>query len=103
MFCSKLRLYIFESRTELAFLRAHLEGVTFLPYSQVIADLKELVTTSEGKIWISKKSSRALVEHVPRLQLCSLISPIQLLKGIKNDTEIQGMRTCQVIFFSVCC
>ena len=77
----------------------HLQGVKLVPYSQVLVDLHQLIKSSCGdnKVWISKQSSHAVAKCVPKSQLCSLVSPIQLLKGIKNDTEIQGMRTAQVL------
>ncbi len=66
-------------------------------YSQVLSDLNELIkVNNNGKIWISKSSSYALVNLVPKHQLCSQTCPLQLLKGIKNDTEIQGMKNCHV-------
>lgn len=100
------RLYIFEDRTKLPYILAHLQGVKLSPYSQVKSDLKKLTAScGDGKIWISEQSSHSLVQLVPKSKLCSSPSPIQLLKAVKNDTEIQGMKACQVngrkIFFPV--
>lgn len=93
------RLYLFEDRITSTTISEHLPGVTLLPYSQMTSDLQELIK-NKGKIWISKQASHALVKCVPKSQLCSLLSPIQLLKSIKNETEIQGMRTCQVKYLA---
>lgn len=76
----------------------HLQGVKIFRYSQVKSDLQNLITVyHDSKIWISEQSSHSLVRLVPKSQLCCLPSPIQLLKAIKNDTEIQGMKACQVM------
>ena len=85
-----------EDRIKIPTIRNHLKGAKLFPYCQVKSDLQELISIG-SKIWISKQSAHAFVRLVPKSQLCSLISPIQMLKGIKNTTEIEGMRMCQVI------
>lgn len=88
---------MFEDRIKISLILNHLKGVKLFPYGQVKSDLQELISSCiDSKIWISKQSAHALVQLVPKSQLCSLISPIQMLKGIKNTTEIEGMRMCQV-------
>lgn len=95
IFC---RLYINEARMKLTAVLDHLQGVKLRPYSQLKSDLQELTTLyRSGKIWISEQSSHSLVQVVPKSQLRSSASPIQVLKAVKNETEIQGMRACQVM------
>lgn len=94
---SCFRLFVSEERTKLPSVIDHLQGVKLLPYSSVTTDLSELIKSyTDGKLWISKDSSHALVQLVPKERLCSQTSPIQLLKGIKNETEIYGMKMCHV-------
>lgn len=94
--CFLVRLYVSEERTKLPSLAEHLKDVKLLPYSQVISDLQGLIKNYNDKIWISDFSSQAFVQCVPIGQRCSQISPIQLLKGVKNETEITGMKNCHV-------
>lgn len=76
----------------------YLKGVRLAEYSQVYIEVKQVISACrDGKVWISEDSSHALVRLVLESQLCSRPSPIQLLKGIKNETEIKGMRMCQVL------
>ncbi len=83
---------------KLSALLEYLQGARLALYSQVYADVQQVISSCcDGKIWISEDSSHALAKLVPESRLCSLPSPIQLLKGIKNSVEIAGMRSCQVI------
>ena len=43
-----------------------------------------------------RASSQALVSLVPENQLLSDASPIALMKAVKNDTELAGMRNAHV-------
>ena len=45
---------------------------------------------------INSKSSYALCCLVPKARRVSALSPLQLLKAVKNDTEAQGMRNSHV-------
>ena len=90
------RLYLSEERISKLSISDYLQGVNLFPYTQVKVDLQQLITSCQDKIWIGQQSSHSLAKLVPKSRLCSLPSPIQLLKGIKNDTEIKGMRACQV-------
>ena len=45
---------------------------------------------------INSKSSYALCHLVPKACRVSALSPLQLLKAVKNDTEAQGMRNSHV-------
>lgn len=95
--CLWCRLYISEERTQLPHLQGYLVGVKLLPYSGVIADLRELVqSVGESKVWINDLSSEIFAQCVADDQRCTLLSPIQLLKAVKNSTEICGMKACHV-------
>ena len=45
---------------------------------------------------INSKSSYALCHLVPKARRVSTLSPLQLLKAVKNNTEAQGMRNSHV-------
>lgn len=91
-----VRLYLSEERINKLSISDYLQGIKLFPYTQVKVDLQQLISSCQDKIWISQQSSHSLAKLVPKSRLCSLSSPIQLLKGIKNDTEIKGMRACQI-------
>lgn len=44
-----------------------------------------------GKVWVSNHSSQAIMQLVPKDKRLSKLSPIAIMKAIKNNTEIQGM------------
>lgn len=58
--------------------------------------LKELIKKSTGKIWISPTSSYALSALVPEKKLLHEISPVCVMKSIKNATEVQGLIDCHI-------
>jgi Xaa-Pro aminopeptidase len=81
--------------------RRHLLGgedgqvVSVYGYEDIMDHVKQLVVEeTEGKIWISKSCSQALVGLVPKLvgEMC----PIQMMKAVKNSVEIEGMRQAHV-------
>ncbi|KAF4518461.1 hypothetical protein B566_EDAN002116 [Ephemera danica] len=65
-------------------------SVTVRPY-RAVRD-----TNSGEKIWISEGSSFALCSLVPEFSLITEITPVALMKTIKNQVEIQGMINCHV-------
>ena len=94
------RLYVDESQlnSEVA---EHLccgsdDGVQTFPYSSISSHLCELIEGEDGKIWVGTHSSQALCALVPKARRVKALSPIQLLKGVKNQTEIEGMKNAHV-------
>lgn len=66
-------------------------------YDCIEKKIEEFANKIEGYIWFSEQSSDALVDLVPKKnRLLSDITPICLMKGVKNETEIQGMRNCHI-------
>lgn len=79
----------------------HLSGediiVEILPYNTISSHLSMMLHSNpQWKIWISNKSSYHLTSLVPKERRVSGLSPIQMLKAIKNETELQGMRNAQL-------
>lgn len=58
--------------------------------------LKELIRKSTKKVWISSTSSYALSALVPEGKLLQTVSPVCVLKSMKNATEAQGMVDCHI-------
>lgn len=94
------RLYVDESQVS-SEVTEHLQsgsegGVHTFPYSAISGQLCELIEGEEGKIWVDSHSSQALCVLVPKARRVKALSPIQLLKGVKNETEIEGMKNAHV-------
>lgn len=51
---------------------------------------------TDGKVWISLGSSEGLTELVPKAKRHQEITPIAVMKAIKNDVEAEGMKNCHV-------
>lgn len=51
---------------------------------------------TDGKVWISLGSSQSLTELIPKQKRHQDITPINVMKAIKNDVEVQGMKNCHV-------
>ncbi|ETN65044.1 xaa-pro aminopeptidase [Anopheles darlingi] len=63
-------------------------------YDEVHTLLKQLAEASSQLVWISSGSSYALTALIPEEKRFHDITPIQLMKAVKNETEAQGMRDC---------
>ncbi|KAI1305957.1 Xaa-Pro aminopeptidase 1 [Halotydeus destructor] len=67
------------------------------PYKMVKDFLKWLVSQEPtGKIWISNKSSFALVSIIPESRRVSAPNPVLLRKAIKNQVELDCMRRAHI-------
>lgn len=65
-------------------------------YEQMQTVLKELIKKSTGKVRISPTSSYALSALVPEKKLLHEVSPVCVMKSVKNATEVQGMINCHI-------
>ncbi|XP_071090079.1 xaa-Pro aminopeptidase 1-like [Haliotis cracherodii] len=99
-------LFIDESKVDKA-VTQHLElkgavnsdgslSVEIHPYEDMKSFVACLAETCDGKIWISEKSSYALVSLIPKLNRLTSPSPIAAFKAVKNEVEIQGMRRAHI-------
>jgi Xaa-Pro aminopeptidase len=70
--------------------------ITLKNYNETFEALEQLAKDTDGKVWIGLGSSAALTELVPKAKRHQEISPIAVMKAIKNDVEAQGMRDCHV-------
>lgn len=67
------------------------------PYAEVHQVLKTLADApSTRRVWISLGSSYALTALIPEEKRLHEITPINLMKAVKNETEAKGMRECHI-------
>ncbi|XP_055619486.1 xaa-Pro aminopeptidase ApepP isoform X2 [Toxorhynchites rutilus septentrionalis] len=66
------------------------------PYDEVHGMLKSLAESSSSRVWISLGSSYALTTLIPEEKRMHAITPINLMKAVKNDVEASGMRACHI-------
>lgn len=51
---------------------------------------------ADGKVWISHGSSYSLTALIPEDKLHQEITPIAVMKAIKNKVEVEGMQQCHI-------
>lgn len=70
--------------------------VTIKGYKEIFAAVEQLSKNAIGRVWVSSGSSYALTELVPKEKRYQEITPINVMKAIKNDVEAQGMTNSHV-------
>lgn len=71
--------------------------VRVLPYDSVCDFINNHVVPNEKElIWISNRSSEALVSLIPKQKRFLNPSPVTKQKALKNETEIENMRRCHI-------
>lgn len=70
------------------------ESVSILQYSAIKDYIREAVKTCSGKIWLSDTASHGLVSLVPQKKRHLKVTPVCLMKAIKNEVELQGFEVC---------
>ncbi|CAL1274817.1 unnamed protein product [Larinioides sclopetarius] len=72
-------------------------NLQFCSYDSLTDTLKNIINTkNEGKIWISKESSYAVVSLIPQERQLLKITPINLKKAIKNEQEIKSSQNAHI-------
>jgi len=69
------------------------EMVTVKDYSHIKDYIRSLVCNTTGKIWVSDTASQGLVSLIPVKRRYLKVTPVCLMKCIKNDVEIQGFNS----------
>lgn len=80
-------------------LNAEAEGliINIRSYDKIQDVLKETIdNTPEGNIWLSDNANYALIDIVPSNRLRVEITPVSLMKAVKNEVEINGMRNSHI-------
>lgn len=71
-------------------------SVVFKKYEEVRMVLSELVAKYNNNVWIAPGSSYALTVLIPENKRLQQITPVCLMKAIKNDVEAKGMINCHI-------
>lgn len=66
------------------------------PYEDLPRFINSQLTIQKKKVWVSNHASQAVTEMVPKEKRISKVSPVALMKAIKNPTEIKGMEACHI-------
>ncbi|XP_066251051.1 xaa-Pro aminopeptidase 1 [Euwallacea similis] len=70
---------------------------TIKPYEKIEEALKELSVNLNGFVWFSEFSSYALTNIIPKKHLLLTdTTPVQLMKAVKNPTEVKGMKNAHI-------
>ena len=96
-----VHLFVDKSRlTEEAEQQLKNEGLdpVYHPYENILKFLRQKASTgfNNGRVWISASSSYALHAACGEGQVYIAISPVSLMKIVKNETEIEGMKAAHV-------
>ncbi|CAG9771151.1 unnamed protein product [Ceutorhynchus assimilis] len=71
--------------------------VSIEPYSRIDEALKDICLDLNGFVWFSEHSSYALTSIIPKKHLLLTgTTPVELMKAVKNPTEIAGMRNAHI-------
>lgn len=67
-------------------------------YEKILPFIRKLISNLEKteKVWISEYSNYALISLVPKNSLITSITPVNLMKAVKNPVEVQGMINCHI-------
>lgn len=65
-------------------------------YDQIIPTIKAMTENMEGFAWFSENSPYALTNLVPSKHLLAELTPVALMKAVKNETEIKGMKNAHI-------
>ncbi|KAJ2484672.1 hypothetical protein IWW37_006121 [Coemansia sp. RSA 2050] len=91
-------LYIDDAKLD-GSVRSHLQGVKTRPYSAIFGELDALSATlvqEKRRLLAGQNASWALVKALGEANVKVDKSPINMLKSLKNPTELDGMRQCHI-------
>lgn len=71
-------------------------NVSIHPYEDLAKFVNEQMALQFGKIWICNHSSQAITQLIPKDRRLCKLSPVAVMKAIKNPTEIKGMESCHL-------
>lgn len=72
------------------------QHIRILSYDSIAAYIEKHVAPRNKKVWISYRSSEALLGLVPKQNRIMLPSPVEEKKRIKNKVELEGFRNCHI-------
>ncbi|CDF37200.1 unnamed protein product [Chondrus crispus] len=68
------------------------EGVTVLPYEQVLGDVGGIAARESEKIWLDPSSTSQALSDAAAEAGVRETTPVQMAKACKNEAELRGMR-----------
>ncbi|KAK3856778.1 hypothetical protein Pcinc_036921 [Petrolisthes cinctipes] len=71
-------------------------NINVKPYQDLERYITQQLDVNTGKVWISNHSSHAVTQLVPRERRLTKLSPVALMKAVKNEVEIKGMEACHI-------
>jgi len=71
------------------------ESVVIMEYDKIKSYVSGL-GKSGGKVWFSNTASQGLVSLVPKQQTLVQVTPVTLMKAIKNKAELKGFINCHI-------
>ncbi|XP_076035490.1 aminopeptidase P isoform X2 [Oratosquilla oratoria] len=66
------------------------------PYGDFMEFIEKKIKTEPNKVWVSNKGSHAVNEVIPKEKRLAKVTPVAVMKAIKNETEIKGLRACHL-------
>lgn len=80
----------------------HLESshVVVRPYSDIVEDVRSHLQSnpSKNKVWLDgSRSNYALSRVIPAPNRIDLPNPVAIMKSVKNDAEMEGMRRAHIV------
>lgn len=95
-----VHLYVLQPSRITESIRSHFatEGVqvSVYDYDQITDGIKSALQTTRKPLLILSKPSQALFSSVPFDQQVTIVSPVNLMKIIKNSVEAEGMKRAHV-------
>ena len=90
---SSSTLYVDESKlsTEIKEYLAN-ASTSIKPYDEIYSDVKSL----EGRVFLPLSTNAAIFQAIDEKNRVGGMSPVQELKAIKNEVELEGMRNCHI-------
>ncbi|KAI7815585.1 Xaa-Pro APN1, partial [Rhyzopertha dominica] len=80
------------------------ETINVLAYEDISKYIADMCRNLTGSVWLAETASFALVDLIPQKSLLTEITPVCLMKSIKNDVERQGLRNAHIKdAAAVCC
>lgn len=72
------------------------EGVTILPYKQVLRDVRNIAAKGNENIWLDPSSTSQALSDAAAEAGVREATPVQLAKACKNEAELRGMRAAHL-------
>ncbi|CAL8095305.1 unnamed protein product [Orchesella dallaii] len=74
-------------------LRENIPEIQFHDYAEIESQLNDTISSSaDGKIWFNQNTNYALIRNIPADRQIMKLTPISLMKAVKNPTEVDGYR-----------